>query len=192
MMGHNKEHIKFLDTNAECRVHVCAVESVADVICEAVPSNIEKSVKNRAALVNRISPAGANRTKGEIYIKNSDNSDSNAKKRNTLSRGKFKFKKVIKCVYNKLDTQVRCFAKLVTVKERKKVESNNSDDVKLMIKVAEANETLQDDSNAALKSIDEKKFNQDVEVDTPEDENVEKKVDSIAVMKKFPFRFTKF
>ena len=56
MMGHNKEHIKFLDTNAECRVHVCAVESVADIICKAVPSNIEKSVKNRAAHVNRISP----------------------------------------------------------------------------------------------------------------------------------------
>ena len=109
-----------------------------------------------------------------------------------MSRGKFKFKKVIKCVYNKLDTQVRGFVKLVTVKERKNEESKNFSDEKLMIKDTEAHETSQDEPNAANEAIDEEKITQDDEVDAPEDENVKKKEDSITAMKMLPFRFTKF
>ena len=105
-----------------------------------------------------------------------------------MSRGKFKFKKVIKCVYNNLDTQVRSFVKLVTVstlvtvKEKKNGESKNLGDEKLMIKDAEANETSQDEHNAALEPIDEEKFTQDDKVDAPEEENDKKKIDSIAAM----------
>ena len=111
------------------------------------------------------------------------------RKKNTLSRGKFKFKKVIKCVYNKLDTQVRGFVKLVTVKERK---NEDLSDEKLKIKNTEAHETSQDEPNAANEAIDEEKITQDDEVDAPEDENVKKKEDSITAMKMLPFRFTKF
>ena len=72
---------------------------------------------------------------------------------------------------------------MVTVKERKNEESINLNDDRLSkIKDAEANETSQDEHNAALEPIDEEKFTQDDKVDAPEEENDKKKIDSIAAM----------
>ena len=104
-------------------------------------------------------------------------------------------------VYKYLERNVRGLAMLVTVEERKNLESINLDDLRLpKIKDTEANETSKDDSNAAFEAVEDEKATQVNEVDVPEEENVEKEVNENLIQlhpsstgrkRWLPSRFTK-